>query len=135
MRIRAAPPTIGWIGTHTTLPYLEAIAPALEELATRHRFKLKVVGGARSLNLRGVEVEELNWSLDREVEDFRSLDIGLYPLADDEWSRGKSGFKAVQYLSCGVPFIASPVGVVGEMASESGGGFVGPQSSGMACGA
>jgi len=49
-----APPTIGWIGTHTTLPYLEAIAPALEELATRYRFKLKVVGGGRGLNLRGV---------------------------------------------------------------------------------
>lgn len=114
------PPTIGWIGTHTTLPYLEAIAPAIEELATRHRFKLKVVGGGRALDLRGVEMEELSWSLDREVDDFRSLDIGLYPLADDEWSRGKSGFKAVQYLCCGVPFVASPVGVVGEMARESG---------------
>jgi glycosyltransferase involved in cell wall biosynthesis len=112
--------TIGWIGTHTTLPYLEALAPALEALATRHRFKLKVVGGGRTLNLRGIEMEELSWSLDREVEDFRSLDIGLYPLADDEWSRGKSGFKAVQYLCCGVPFIASPVGVVREIAIESG---------------
>ncbi|MFL6216330.1 MAG: glycosyltransferase family 4 protein [Blastocatellia bacterium] len=114
------PPTIGWIGTHTTLPYLEAIAPTLEQLAARRRFKLKVVGGARSLNLRGVEVEELAWSLDREVEGFRSLDIGLYPLADDEWSRGKSGFKAIQYLCCGVPFVASPVGVVRDIAIESG---------------
>jgi glycosyltransferase involved in cell wall biosynthesis len=114
------PLTIGWIGTHTTLPYLEAIRPALEQVASRRPFKLKVVGGGRSLNLRGVEVEELSWSLDREVEDFRSLDIGLYPLADDEWSRGKSGFKAIQYLCCGVPFVASPVGVVRDLANESG---------------
>jgi glycosyltransferase involved in cell wall biosynthesis len=114
------PPMLGWIGTHTTLPYLEAIAPALEQLAARRRFRLKVVGGARSLNLRGVEVIESAWSLDREVEDFRSLDIGLYPLADDEWSRGKSGFKAIQYLCCGVPFVASPVGVVRDIAAESG---------------
>ena len=114
------PPTIGWIGTHTTLPYLEAIAPMLERLAARRRFKLKVVGGGRSLNLRNVEVEESAWSLDREVEDFRSLDIGLYPLAHDEWSRGKSGFKAIQYLCCGVPFVASPVGVVRDIATESG---------------
>lgn len=114
------PPTVGWVGTHTTLPYLEAIAPALEQLAARRRFKLKVVGGGRTLNLRGVEVEELRWSLGREVEDFRSLDVGLYPLADDEWSRGKSGFKAIQYLCCGVPFVASPVGVVREIATESG---------------
>jgi len=114
------PPTVGWVGTHTTLPYLEAIAPALEQLAARRRFKLKVVGGGRPLGLRRVEVEELRWSLGREVEDFRSLDVGLYPLADDEWSRGKSGFKAIQYLCCGVPFVASPVGVVREIATESG---------------
>ena len=117
-------PTIGWIGTHTTLPYLEAIAPALEQLAARRPFKLKVVGGGRSLNLRGLDVEELSWSLGREVEDFRSLDIGLYPLDDDEWSRGKSGFKAIQYLCCGVPFVASPVGVVRDIAAESGAAFL-----------
>jgi glycosyltransferase involved in cell wall biosynthesis len=118
--IEGEPPTIGWIGTHTTLPYLEAIAPMLERLALQRRFKLKVIGGGRSLTLRGIEVEETAWSLDREVEDFRSLDIGLYPLADDEWSRGKSGFKAIQYLCCGVPFVASPVGVVRDIATESG---------------
>jgi L-malate glycosyltransferase len=81
---------------------------------------LKIVGGGRPLNLRGVEVEESGWSLGREVEDFRALDVGLYPLADDEWSRGKSGFKAIQYLCCGVPFVASPVGVVRDIAGESG---------------
>jgi glycosyltransferase involved in cell wall biosynthesis len=119
-----APPVIGWIGTHTTLPYLEAIAPALEKLAEKHRFRLRAVGGGRAINLPGVEVDESDWLLEREVDDFRSLDIGLYPLTDDEWSRGKSGFKAVQYASCGVPFVASPVGVVREIAGKSGAAFL-----------
>lgn len=113
------PPVIGWIGTHTTLPYLEAITPALEKLAHKHSFKLKVIGGGRAMTVRGVDVEESDWSLGREVDDFSSLDIGLYPLTDDPWSRCKSGFKAVQYLCCGVPFVASPVGVVKEIAEQS----------------
>ena len=118
------PVVIGWIGTHTTLPYLEAIMPQLERLAEKHTFKLRVIGGGRALNARGINLEERDWSLEREVEDFRSLDIGLYPLTDDDWSRCKSGFKAVQYASCGVPFVASPVGVVKEIARESRAAFL-----------
>jgi glycosyltransferase involved in cell wall biosynthesis len=122
--LTGAPPVIGWIGTHTTLPYLESISQALERLAERHRFRLKVVGGGRALKLRGVDVEEMSWSLNREVEDFRSLDIGLYPLSEDGWSRYKSGFKAIQYACCGVPFVASPVGIVREIAERSGAAFL-----------
>lgn len=118
------PLVIGWIGTHTTMPYLESIGPALERLAEKRRFKFKVVGGGRSLKLRGIEVEEVNWSLDREVEDFRSLDIGVYPLADDGWSRYKAGFKAIEYACCGIPFVASPIGVVEQIAQQSGAGFL-----------
>lgn len=124
----APPLVIGWIGTHTTLPYLEAIIPALEMLARKHTFKLRVVGGGRALRASGVEVEALDWSLGREVEDFRSLDIGLYPLIDDDWSRCKSGFKAVQYLCCGVPFVASPVGVVKDIAEQSQGALLASSS-------
>ena len=116
---RTNPPVIGWIGTHTTLPYLEAIRPALEKLAHKHSFKLRVIGGGSSLRSNSLNVEEVDWSLSREIEDFRSFDIGLYPLSDDEWSRCKSGFKAVQYLSCGVPFVGSPVGVVKDIADQS----------------
>jgi len=121
---KEGPPVIGWIGTHTTLPYLEEIKPVLEKLAHKHSFKLKVVGGGRAFDACGVEVEDLDWSLGREIEDFRSFDIGLYPLSDDEWSRCKSGFKAVQYLSCGVPFAGSPVGVVKEIAEQSQAAFL-----------
>ncbi len=114
-------PTLGWIGTHSTFPSIESIYPALERLATKHRFTLRLVGTGRSaISIPGVEVDNLPWSLEREPADFACLDIGLYPIvasasASDEWLKGKSGFKAIQYLAVGVPFVMSPVGVGAEI--------------------
>ncbi len=117
-------PTLGWIGTHSTFPFLESIFPVLERLAEKYRFVLKVVGaGNRDITVKGVEVINLDWELDREIEDFRSLDIGLYPItlsdsANREWLLGKSGFKAIQYMAVGVPFVMSPVGVGGDLGEK-----------------
>ncbi|HLL74624.1 MAG TPA: glycosyltransferase family 4 protein [Pyrinomonadaceae bacterium] len=114
-------PLIGWVGTHSTFPFLKSIFPVLEQLARTHRFRLRIVGaGAERPDVPGVETEYADWSLAREVEDFRSLDVGLYPLsvarnAPPEWLAGKSGFKAVQYMAVGVPFVVTPVGVCAEM--------------------
>lgn len=109
-------PVVGWIGTHGTWRYMESILPALETVAREVPFRLRIVGsGQRTLSLRGIDVDLLPWRIDREVQDFQSLDVGLYPLADDSWARAKSGLKAIQYLACGVPYVASPVGVVKEM--------------------
>ncbi|NBU05451.1 MAG: glycosyltransferase, partial [Sphingobacteriia bacterium] len=58
----------------------------------------------------GVTVDNTAWSLADEVELFRNIDIGVYPLADDDWSRGKCGFKAIEFMACGVPVIGSPIG-------------------------
>ncbi len=119
-------PVLGWVGTHSTFPYLESVFPALEELARVHSFRLKIVGAGRAqIGLRGVEVENLAWSMEREIEDFQSFDIGLYPinvgLYADEWAAGKSGFKAIQYMAIGIPFVVTPVGVCAEigLASET----------------
>jgi glycosyltransferase involved in cell wall biosynthesis len=106
-------PVLGWIGTHSTVQYLRAIVPALRRLAERRRFILRIVGG--HLDEPALPIEERPWRLDREVADFQSLDVGLYPLVEDPWSVGKSGFKAVQYMACGVPVVASPVGVTRTM--------------------
>lgn len=117
----AGAPVVGWVGTHSTFPFLESIFPVLQDLARTYRFRLKVVGaGARRPSPPGFEIEYLDWKLGREVEDFRSLDVGLYPLtalgnAPREWLAGKSGFKAVQYMAVGVPFVMTPVGVCAEM--------------------
>jgi glycosyltransferase involved in cell wall biosynthesis len=111
---------LGWIGTHSTFPYLQAIFPVLQELAKRHAFKLKIVGaGTNAVNLPGVDIENKEWQLEREVEDFQSFDIGLYPidpsLYAEKWAAGKSGFKAIQYMAVGIPFVASPVGAIAEI--------------------
>jgi glycosyltransferase involved in cell wall biosynthesis len=109
-------PTIGWIGTHGTFPFLERLLPLFERLGREQRFRLTIVGSGRAeVRVPSVDVDCRPWRLDREADDFRALDIGVYPIANDAWSAGKSGFKAVQYMSCGVPFVMSPVGVCATM--------------------
>ncbi|HYX40743.1 MAG TPA: glycosyltransferase family 4 protein [Pyrinomonadaceae bacterium] len=116
-----AVPVVGWIGTHSTYAYLETIFPVLQELARVFQFRLRVVGAGRErIELPGVEVENLPWRLEREVADFQSLDIGLYPLglnvgSPRAWLEGKSGFKAIQYMAVGTPFVVTPIGVCAEM--------------------
>ena len=109
-------PVLGWIGTHSTYPFLESIYPALQQLALTHRFRLKVIGsGKEEIRIPGVEVESLSWEMEREVEDFRSFDVGLYPMLEDDWSVAKSGFKAIQYMAVGIPYVTTPVGTCVEI--------------------
>jgi SAM-dependent methyltransferase/glycosyltransferase involved in cell wall biosynthesis len=105
-------PVIGWVGSHSTTEYLQAIVPVLARLRREFEFRVRVVGAANPISIPGVEVESLPWQRDREIHDFQTLDIGLYPLPDDMWAKSKSGLKAIEYLAVGVPFVASPVGVV-----------------------
>jgi len=113
---QGAVPVLGWVGSHSTFPFLESILPALSELAESHSFKLKIVGSGRAnVSVPGVEVENLEWDLEREVDDFRSIDIGLYPLANNNWTMGKSGFKAIQWMAVGIPYVATPLGAAGQI--------------------
>lgn len=114
-------PIVGWIGTHSTFPLLESIFPVLRKLAEKHRFVLKIVGAGRDkIRLDGVKIENKTWSLESEISDLQSFDIGLYPIqtlsnAPPEWIAGKSGFKAIQYMAVGAPFVVTPVGVCAEI--------------------
>jgi glycosyltransferase involved in cell wall biosynthesis len=119
-RPHGSPVVLGWIGTHSTFPYLESIFPVLSKLASQYSFRLKIVGSGReTVAVPGVEVENFPWKLEREVEDFRSMDIGLYPIDSSlyagRWAAGKSGFKGIQYMAVGVPYVATPVGGSAEI--------------------
>lgn len=115
-------PVLGWIGTPSAAQYLQAIVPALQALAKKRAFRVRVIGG--TIDAPGVDVEHREWRLENEVDDFAGLDVGLYPLVEDDWSRGKSGFKAVQYMAAGVPMVASPVGVTREMIDDGRNGLL-----------
>lgn len=110
-------PTVGWIGSRTTSPYLHQILPVFRRLnRDRLRARLVLVGGDPSLQADWIEHRP--WSLDSERADLASFDLGIMPLVDDAWARGKCGYKLLQYFSAGVPAIASPVGVNVDLVGE-----------------
>jgi len=116
-------PLVGWIGSPTATYCLREIAPALAEAARRRPFRLLVVGASGPVEVPGVEVVRRDWSLESEARDYASLDVGLYPLPDNPWTRGKCGYKALLYAASGVPCVASPVGVNREIVRDGETGF------------
>ena len=110
------PITVGWIGSSSTSAYLTQILPAFERInRARTRARLVLVGAAGAF--RAPWIERREWSLETQATDLASFDVGIMPLPDDAWTRGKCGFKLLQYFSAGVPAIASPVGVARSMVS------------------
>lgn len=102
-------PSIVWIGSPSTAAYLQLLREPLGLLARRRRFRLRVIGAA-SVDLPGVEVVHEDWSEAGEVAAIRKGDIGVMPLPDTPWERGKCGYKLIQYMACGLPVVASAVG-------------------------
>ncbi len=117
--------TIGWIGSHTTTPYLMQLMNVFSRLAAKHKFDLKIVGAAEhNIKIPGITVINKEWRLADEIEQFQSLDIGVYPLSDDEWTAGKTGFKTIQYMSVGIPCVVSDVGPNRAIVEEGVNGFL-----------
>jgi glycosyltransferase involved in cell wall biosynthesis len=104
--------TLGWIGSPTTAPYLERVAPVLARLAkeSSRPVRLLVVGGS-TVEIAAVRVEERAWSPEAERQALAEMDVGLMPLEDTPWTRGKCAYKALQYMAAGVPAVADDVGV------------------------
>jgi len=119
----ADPPTIVWIGSPENLVYLEMIRPALARLAVRYpTLKMRVIC-SRFPDWQEVNVERIAWSSATEARDLAAAHIGVMPLTDDEWARGKCAFKLLQYMAAALPCVASPVGANTEAVIDGFNGF------------
>ena len=108
---------VGWMGTPETVKYLTAILPAVENAASGTPLSLLVVG-APVPPTHGIRATSKAWSEAAEASDLRAMDIGLMPLADDEWSKGKCALKLLQYMSAGVASVTSPAASAPEFVRD-----------------
>ena len=100
---------IGWTGTFSSVKYLKEIEPALESLSKNNNFKFIVISNFNYTN-NNINIENITWNKETEIEDLLKIDVGVYPLFKEEWIMGKSGLKALQYMALGIPPVASKYG-------------------------
>ena len=115
--------TIGWTGSHTTLFYLESLEPVLLQLKEKFDFNLKVIAD-KEPSFSALDYDFVRWTEEAELKELQKIDIGIMPLPDDEWTKGKCGFKAIQYMAVGKPAVVSAVGVNSEIVEHGISGFV-----------
>lgn len=102
-------PRIVWIGSPSTARYLLELAHPLAQLAKKLPFRLCAIG-AGPIKMNGVDLESIEWSLESEANLISECDVGIMPLQDDPWEQGKCAYKLIQYMACGLPTVASPIG-------------------------
>jgi glycosyltransferase involved in cell wall biosynthesis len=115
--------TLGWIGDHGSIHYLEKMRPIFEKIGERYpRSELKIVCDV-FFDCERINVVKKKWTFEDEVKDLQSFDIGVMPLVDDPWSWGKCGLKIIQYQGVGLPVVCTPVGVNLDLVEDAVNGF------------
>jgi len=119
--------TIGWIGSPTTENYLYLIEDALIDLCKDTNSQVVLVGSTNNV-LHGLPRETHPWSEETEPKEIQGFDVGIMPLPDKPWTKGKCGYKLIQYMACAKPVVASPVGVAPQMIEHGKNGFLAANS-------
>lgn len=117
-------PTIGWIGSPWTSEFLTLVEKPLQRLSGKYAFRFLTVGAKSDYKITGIEHDTKPWIYEDENENLGQMDIGLMPLPDNDWTRMKGGYKLLQYMSAGIPCVASPVGINQSIIKPAENGFL-----------
>lgn len=123
-RSNAGHVVIGWVGTPATVKHLRSFAGVLRRLSNSHPILLRCVGTPAGFSMPGVAVENLEWREETEAQIIRTFDLGIMPLINEPFARGKCGLKLIQYMGCAVPSIGQDVGANREIITDGVNGFV-----------
>lgn len=117
---------IGWIGSPSTQKYIVELKDALIAISKKHPISLLLVGANKNITnyFPGIQVEVVPWNESTEVMHIQKMDVGIMPLTDGPWEKGKCGYKLIQYMACSIPVIASPVGVNVDIVNNSNSGYL-----------
>lgn len=114
---------IGWTGSHSTIRYIGEIVPVIAKLEKKYKFTFRVISDFKP-EFELESLEYVKWKKESEINDLLGFNIGIMPLVNDKWANGKCGFKALQYMSLGIPALVSPVGVNSRIVDHGLNGFI-----------
>ncbi len=114
---------IGWTGTFSSQPFIDAMAPMLRKLSETHEFEFRIVGNF-DYSMPGMDLKVVRFDKAQEIADLEHFDIGIYPLVDDPFVYGKSGLKAIVYMAMGLPVVASPIATTPLVVRHGENGFL-----------
>ena len=115
--------SIGWTGTFTTKAYLDSIKHIIQKACIQHNLKLVLITNF-DYHIEGIKMQVIRWKESTEIEDLQKIDIGLYPLIPSDWALGKGGLKTLQYMSIGIPSIATNFGTSTKIITNQENGFL-----------